>query len=481
MSTASKSDLAVPDTGTPGRPDVPALMEEIRRRMTAVLEGERDGGAPILRYPADQNGHAPRKAGELVNSEELRFLNRNFTYGADVLNPARVRSHRGGIVGRVVEKAKRIVLRTAGQLLLRDYLEKEREFHAHVVRYLNDVAKYVDARDASNFWELIRKLDVDIGRVMERLDQVTDETHAGVYSSERRLNADLQAAVQDINKGLGSVAAKLGSVAETVRTHEGIVTGLESIVHRIGHKPESAPAPAHAGTSMPDYTYVLLENRFRGGEAQLTERLRWYVDLFDGAPGPILEIGGGRGELQRLFKERGLQSYSVDVDAAMVEHASASGVDARHGDGIAHLEGLENRSLGGIVAVQVIEHLPFAVIERLLHAAREKLRPGGRIALETINPRSVLALSSNYFRDPTHVAPLHPDTMRHALSLAGFKDVTVHDLSPVPREAQLPELKPRAALSPQWTEIVESLNATIERLNGILYGFQDYCISGVIA
>ena len=90
-------------------------------------------------------------------------------------------------------------------------------------------------------------------------------------------------------------------------------------------------------------------------------------------------------------------------------------------------------SLGGIFAAQVVEHLPPATLFRLLELARQKLRPGGLLVAETINPLSPLALRS-YFADLTHAQPLVPETLALLAGQAGFRDVDIRYLN-APRHA----------------------------------------------
>ena len=101
---------------------------------------------------------------------------------------------------------------------------------------------------------------------------------------------------------------------------------------------------------------------------------------------------------------------------------------------------------------------------------------GGRVIFETINPRSLLALSSNYFRDLTHVWPLHPDTLSYAMNLAGLQVREVKYLSPVSEEAQLRPVAVEEYMTPRWALAVERLNSNFEQLNELLYGYQDYCV-----
>ena len=76
-------------------------------------------------------------------------------------------------------------------------------------------------------------------------------------------------------------------------------------------------------------------------------------------------------------------------------------------------------SLGGIFAAQVVEHLPPPALVRLLELAARKLRPGGVLVAETINPLSPLALR-NYFADLTHAQPLVPETLALLAKQAGL-------------------------------------------------------------
>jgi O-antigen chain-terminating methyltransferase len=458
------------------RPDVVSIMAEIRARVRDDVARMKDQSKPLPTYAANFES-SPRKAGELMYSEELRFLNNNYSYAR--LNLDSITTHRKNFLGRFIVKAKRKVLSIVWDNLLKDYFAAEREYQANLVRYLNDVSKYVDARDASNFWELIRKIDYDITKAMERIEKISDEQGATSHAMERRFSDGLTAAVNDINKNLGRLNTLAEQHENKLQVLDSVSRGLEGLVARI-----SAPTTAHympaeqgaAGAELPDFSYVLLENRYRGSVSEISQRLAIYPPYFKGASQPVLEIGGGRGELQLLFREAGIPSYCVDLDAAMVEESRKRGVDARHGDGIAHLRSLPDRSIAGVIAVQVVEHLTRAQLQELFTLCQAKVVSGGSIIFETINPQSVLALSSNYFRDPTHIWPLHPDTLGFAMGLAGLQVKEVRKLSPVPREAQLKEIAREDYMTPRWLETIEVLNRNIRQLNDLLYGFQDFCI-----
>ena len=213
-----------------------------------------------------------------------------------------------------------------------------------------------------------------------------------------------------------------------------------------------------AAATVPDY--FAFEARMRGSTAAVSQRQRVYVDdLRDAAP--VLDLGCGRGELLGLLRDAGVEARGVDADADMVAYARGEGLDVEQADVIAHLEGEADGSLGGIFAAQLVEHLPPPVLMRLLELAAVKLRPGGLLVAETINPLSPLALRS-YFADLTHAQPLVPETLALLAEQAGFRRVDTRFLN---------EPAERLAVA---DDLVHGENA--RRLNELLFGPLDYAI-----
>jgi SAM-dependent methyltransferase len=185
-----------------------------------------------------------------------------------------------------------------------------------------------------------------------------------------------------------------------------------------------------AAAAVPDY--FAFEARMRGSTADVRERQRPYVDDFRDAA-PVLDVGCGRGELLGLLRDEGIEARGIDADADMVAYARGEGLDVEQADALVHLESLPDLSLGGIFAAQVVEHLPPAVLFRFLELAAQKLRPGGPLVAETINPLSPFALRS-YFADLTHAQPLVPETLELLASQAGFRTIQTRFLN-APRHA----------------------------------------------
>ena len=105
---------------------------------------------------------------------------------------------------------------------------------------------------------------------------------------------------------------------------------------------------------------------------------------------------------------RGRPRAGVDLDAAMVARCREKGHEVEQADALEYLGRLDDGSLPGAFAAQVIEHLPADVLNDFLRALAAKLRPGGVAVLETVNPHLPSALKA-FWVDPTHHHPLFPE------------------------------------------------------------------------
>jgi glycosyltransferase involved in cell wall biosynthesis/SAM-dependent methyltransferase len=177
-----------------------------------------------------------------------------------------------------------------------------------------------------------------------------------------------------------------------------------------------------AESSSREQRYFDFEAAFRGPESRVREIQRAYLPLLEGQ-GPVLDLGCGRGELLDLLAEAGVAASGVDLDAGMVEHTHGKGHTVVLGDGVEHLRGLEPGSLGAIVAIEVIEHLPYERLMELLELARSRLREGGVLLLETVNPHAVDAMKA-FWVDPTHQHPVFPEVALELCRLAGFPEAS---------------------------------------------------------
>jgi SAM-dependent methyltransferase len=202
--------------------------------------------------------------------------------------------------------------------------------------------------------------------------------------------------------------------------------------------PGSAPATVAAqpaAAAVPDY--FAFETRMRGSTEEVRARQRAYVEDFIGAA-PVLDVGCGRGEFLALLRESRIEARGVDADSDMVAYARGEGLEVEQADALDYLNRLEDGSLGGVFAAQLVEHLPPAALLRLLELSAAKLRPGGLLVAETINPLSPLALR-HYFADLTHAQPLVPETLALLARQAGFRETELRFLNEPEAPAEVDE------------------------------------------
>lgn len=209
---------------------------------------------------------------------------------------------------------------------------------------------------------------------------------------------------------------------------------------------------------------------FRGDPAALDARYADLADVIAARGGPVLDLGCGAGDLLRLLATRDVVAFGVDSDAESVALARANGLTVERGDALEALSAQDAGSLGALVLIQVVEHLPPQRLVELIALAADKLRPGGLLVAETINPASLYVYGHALYLDPTHTTPIHPLYLSFLCQEAGFAAVDVQYRS-LPSDAeQLPPVTGSDA------ELVDGVNRTITRLNELLFGAQDYAV-----
>jgi O-antigen chain-terminating methyltransferase len=186
----------------------------------------------------------------------------------------------------------------------------------------------------------------------------------------------------------------------------------------------SAPSPA---SSFSNSIYAAFEDAFRGSPEQVRQGLVVYLPLIhetaDRHPGlPVVDLGCGRGEWLELLAQERIPSKGVDLNPVVVEPLVAVGFDVVHSDVFAFLAGLPDASAVAVTSFHLIEHLPYDLWIPFLDQIRRILVPGGIALVETPNPRNILVGSGDFYRDPTHRAPVFPDTLSFFGQMRGFDD-----------------------------------------------------------
>ena len=152
-------------------------------------------------------------------------------------------------------------------------------------------------------------------------------------------------------------------------------------------------------------------------------------------------------------------------------HCQAKGLEVVCADAFEYLERLPGQSLGGIFCAQVVEHLEPHRVVALTKLCHRALEPDGVVILETPNPHCLSVFAESFYKDLTHIRPFHPAALKFLLEALGFDRVEVRPCSPVDDSLRIPRLGGQG-------EGLQDFNRGLERLNDLIYGFQDYAVIG---
>ncbi|MBW7905783.1 MAG: class I SAM-dependent methyltransferase [Phycisphaerae bacterium] len=157
-------------------------------------------------------------------------------------------------------------------------------------------------------------------------------------------------------------------------------------------------------------------------------RLRgWLPERRDAA---IVDVACGYGRLLRFFTKRGYTNVlGVDISAEEVELARTIHPNVVCADAIEFLEAHASQ-FDLVTAIDVIEHMRKDELLRFLDAARQALRPGGRIIIHTPNADSPWVTTIRY-GDFTHELALNPNALGTVMELCGFERFEAREGGPV--------------------------------------------------
>jgi SAM-dependent methyltransferase len=347
---------------------------------------------------------------------------------------------------------------------LRAAMEQLGIFHAKLILYLQTITLFVDTKDRS-----------------EHIATLANLTNAGLSGVADEFRRRWESMVAREQRYVAAVDELRTSIANVQQTGLMLKRELErSLAGGTAAEPARAAvastAPVERAESVNAYKYVGFENKFRGSEADIRARLLQYVEIFQGASN-VLDLGCGRGEFLALLAEGNISAHGLDINHEMVEACRASGLDAREGDAMAYLESIPDGSLGGLIAVQVVEHFQPPYLVRFLDTAYHKLRPGSKIVLETLNPSCWFAFFEAYIRDITHAWPLHPETLKFLVVASGFQRVDLRLLSPYPSDAKLQHARvPADAATLPIVNLMSAFNENVDKVNAVMFSYLDYVV-----
>ena len=246
-----------------------------------------------------------------------------------------------------------------------------------------------------------------------------------------RLTADLATVAADL-------AARLAEAEEEMKKARGDYERLELALRALTPTGTTSTESA-VWSEIPDEYYWAFEQRMRGSSESVRGAPPWLRGPGPPAlrgreeyrsrrppsvgrprmrPGRVLRspprVGLGRGGRRRLARcRRGVPRAR----------------DRRDARGRPRLpRGRPDDPVGGVSAIQLIEHLPRRAWVHLFEEIHRALGPGGALLLETINGQNPDAIADYFVADVTHTWPGHPETLRLMAEHAGFREVEVRFL-----------------------------------------------------
>ena len=312
------------------------------------------------------------------------------------------------------------------------------------------------------------KLNATVAAVNNGIDT---KVKAAVVAINNNIDLKLNDAMMAVNK---DIDVKVNEVVATVNEDIGNKAWLANLLDkRIKRKiTKQKPLERKADNAM---NYFVFEEKFRGSTEDIKQRQSIFLEYFKNCQN-VLDIGCGRGEFLSILKENSIGAKGIDINEDMVLYCQKNGFDVQKAEGLSYLRSLENKSLDGVFSGQVVEHLQPEELVNLVKLCHDKMKYGTYFIAETINPLCLSVFAASFYMDLSHVKPIHPETIKFLLESAGFREIQVKFFSPFPDVSRLSTLKISDSMNGDEKARLEAMNQNIEKLNALLYGYQDYAV-----
>jgi SAM-dependent methyltransferase len=160
---------------------------------------------------------------------------------------------------------------------------------------------------------------------------------------------------------------------------------------------------------------------------------RWYLRgyLPEARDARIVDLGCGYGRLLHLLREEGYSLITgVDISPDQTRRAREVVPDVQE-MGVLDYLACHPMEFDLISALDLVEHLDKCEVLEFVDACMTALQPGGRLVLQTPNADSPFGMAHRY-NDLTHEVAFNCNAISRLLAGAGFVDVRVRELGPVP-------------------------------------------------
>ncbi len=272
------------------------------------------------------------------------------------------------------------------------------------------------------------------------------------------IKSDIATVQADVRRADETLARDVAQIRELIpissKRNDALIAALDQKIETLAVRIRDVVNPVlNASPALQEnFIYRRLEDYLRGAPdvAPYVALARDHQPLFD--------AGCGRGELLVAARDAGVGASGCDTNERSVADLKGRGIDVALAGIPECFSRFADGSLGSIAALHVVEHLPVEALFALFREAARTLRDGGLLMIETPNAESLLVGASDFWRDPTHIAPRHPAALTLLAREHGFSVDEVVAVHPLPEGTAL-------AVSdddpPALRRVVEAINARV--------------------
>ena len=362
--------------------------------------------------------------------------------------------------------------------------EKLNNRQSDLIKKLNDSLTKLDNRQN----DLTEKANEIFQKLNNRQNDLTKKSTKNFEKLNNRQN-DINKAI----KGSAKDSENINALAERLTLSEQGFTELNKLLNEFSQ--QTSLLSSSLNTALTDFSsgknkaelqssllelndlwkdldYASYENVCRGSDKLITERLSYYLKWFKNIKTTnksyVLDLGCGRGEFVELLNNNKIHARGVDLNKFSVQHAKSKNINVKQADIFKELKRVKPKTLPAISAFHLVEHLTFAELQSFLQLTASRLKPGGILLIETPNILNIQVAASDFYKDPTHIRPVHPYTLEHWLKHSGFSKIEIEFLHPFPKNEQLK--------TPKSPKIV---GENFGKLNDLIFGARDCAIIAV--
>lgn len=408
--------------------------------------------------------------------ESIKKLHENIITANSIWNidyDFEIYSHRK-FLGKIIVFSKRAI-RKLLKWYVRDTGIKQNTFNAYTVKTLNGIWEYIN--EANNKMEIQdNKINVQQKQIINQIEEISKlnniiRLHEKKYVKDMdnleqelsKLNNIIKLQYEEHIKNINNLMEDTGYLRYKINS---INISNDSLEHNNDKLIQTKSSSNNNDIYKIDY--FDFENKFRGSEEDTLKRQEIYLPYFENVRGEVLDIGCGRGEFLTMLSKNNIPCKGVDIYPEFVSYCKFKNLDIECSDAIEFLNNVDDNSFGGIFVGQVAEHLETDYLIELINICRNKVVAGGKVIFETPNPETIRILGDTFYVDPSHIKPIHPLQLKYIFESARFKNIQTLYLHEF--DEKIPHIV--------GVENQEEMNASIDKLNRLLYGPRDYAIIG---